>query len=190
MMRVFWAIELSPEIRSALREFQNGIRNRLPAISWVKPESLHLTVKFLGEIGEEQLSSIQQVVEDGVMGCSPFYLKVEGVGGFPNIKQPRVLWVGVSGDVESLQNLANRVEHGLIPLGFPAESKAFRGHLTLARIKQGNREVGTALAKSQFLDQQNIFGVLRVHTLSLFRSELKPTGAVYHRLKEIQLKEK
>ena len=190
MIRVFWAIALNPEIRSALRDFQKGIRNRVPGINWVKPESLHLTVKFLGEIGEEQLSSIQLAVEDGVKECSPFSLKIEGVGGFPNTKQPRVLWVGVSGEVEILETLARKVEQALIPLGFPAESKTFRGHLTLARIKQGNREVGMALARSQVLDQPPSFGILTVHQLCLFRSELKPTGAVYHRLTEIQLRER
>ena len=73
MIRAFWAIELNREIRSALQEFQQGIRNRLPAIGWVNPESLHLTVKFLGEIGEENLSSIQQAVENGIKHCSPVF---------------------------------------------------------------------------------------------------------------------
>jgi 2'-5' RNA ligase len=190
MIRAFWAIELNREIRSALQEFQQGIRNRLPAIGWVNPESLHLTVKFLGEIGEEQLSSIQQAVENGIKHCSPFSLEVEGIGGFPNIKQPRVLWAGVSGQVAELQILASQVEQALIPLGFSSEAKTFHGHLTLARIKQGSREAGIALARSQVLDQHPYFGQLNVHQLCLFRSELKPTGAVYHRLSEIQLKEK
>jgi len=189
MIRAFWAIELNQEIRSALQEFQHRIRNHLPSIGWVKPESLHLTVKFLGEIGEEQLSSIQQAVENGIQDCSPFSLQVEGIGGFPNVKQPRVLWAGVSGQMAELQRLVSQVEEALIPLGFPSEFKAFRGHLTLARIKQGSREVGMALARSQALDQHTYFGMLQVHQFCLFRSELKPTGAVYHRLSEIQLKE-
>ena len=189
MMRLFWAIDLTPEIRSALKEFQYRIRNRLPSIGWVKPESIHLTVKFLGETGEDQLSSIQQAVENGIRSCSPFSLQVEGIGGFPNIKQPRVLWAGVAGEVAELQVLVSHVEEALIPLGFPSESKVFQGHLTLARIKQGSRAVGMALAKSQALDQHTYFGVLNVHHLCLFRSELKPTGAVYYRLSEIQLKE-
>jgi 2'-5' RNA ligase len=189
MIRSFWAIELNEEIRLALQEFQQRIRNRLPSIGWVKPGSLHLTVKFLGEIGEEQLSSIQQAVEKGIKDCSSFSLQVEGVGGFPNINQPRVLWAGISGQVAELLALVSHVEEAHIPLGFPAESKPFRGHLTLARIKQGSREVGIALARSQVLGQHTYFGQLNVHQLCLFRSELKPTGAVYHRLSEIQLKE-
>ncbi len=188
-MRVFWAIDLNQEIRAALKEFQHRIRNRLPSISWVKPESMHLTVKFLGDIGEEQLSSIQLAVENGINDCSPFSVQIEGIGGFPNIKQPRVLWAGISGQVVELQRLASQVEKALIPLGFPSESKVFHGHLTLARIKQGAREVGAALAKSKILDQHTYFGSLNVYHLCLFRSELKPTGAIYHRLSEIQLKE-
>jgi len=189
MIRAFLAIELNQEVRSALKVFQDRIRNHLPPISWVNPESLHLTVKFLGEIGEEQLSSVQQAVEIGIKDCSRFSLQIEGIEGFPNVNQPRVLWAGISGQVDKLQRLASYVEEALIPLGFPSESKAFRGHLTLARIKQRSREVGIALARSQDLKRQTDIGMLKVHQLCLFRSELKPTGAVYHRLWEIQLKE-
>ena len=189
MMRAFWAIDLNQQVRSALREFQQRLRNHLPPIGWVRPESLHLTVKFLGEIDEEQLASIQQAVENGIKGFSPFSLQIEGVGGFPNMNQPRVLWAGVSGQIADLQRLVLQVEEALIPLGFPAESKAFRGHLTLARIKQGSRDVGRALAQLKTLDLHTVFGILPVHQLCLFRSELKPTGAVYHRLAEILLRE-
>ena len=189
MIRAFWAIELNQEVRSALREFQHLVRNHLPSIGWVRPESLHLTVKFLGEIGEEQLASLQQAVENGIKDCSRFSLQVEGVGGFPNMNQPRVLWAGVSGQVAELQRLVSHVEEALLPLGFPSESKAFRAHLTLARIKQRSREVGNALARSQVLDQHTYFGLLNVHHVCLFRSELKPTGAVYHKLAELPLKE-
>ncbi|MDX1412052.1 MAG: RNA 2',3'-cyclic phosphodiesterase [Nitrospirales bacterium] len=189
MMRVFWAIDLNQQVRSALREFQNRLRNYLPPIGWVRPESLHLTVKFLGEVDEEQLASIQRAVENDIKDFPSFSLQIDNVGGFPNMNQPRVLWAGVSGQIADLQRLVSQVEEALIPLGFPAESKPFRGHLTLARIKQGSREVGRVLARSQALDQHTDFGVLPVHQLCLFRSELKPTGAVYHRLAEIPLRE-
>jgi len=189
MIRAFWAIELNQEIRSALREFQHLVRNYLPSIGWVRPESLHLTVKFLGEVDEKQLTSLQEAVKNGIKDCSPFSLQVEGVGGFPNMNQPRVLWAGVSGQVADLQRLVSHVEEALLPLGFPSDSKPFRAHLTLARIKQGSREVGRALVRSQALDQHTYFGMLQVHQLCLFRSELKPTGAVYHRLAELPLKE-
>ena len=190
MIRVFWAINLNQEIRVALREFQFRLRKDIPSIHWVKPESLHLTVKFLGEIDEEQLTSIQRAVEIGIQDCTPFSLEVRGFGGFPTIKQPRVLWAGISGEGAVLQRLVSQVEEALIPLGFPAETKAFRGHLTLARVKQGGREIGMALARSQVLEKDHYFGMLPVEKLCLFRSELKPTGAVYHRLTEIQLKER
>lgn len=188
-MRAFWAIDLNQQVRSALREFQNRLRTHLPPIAWVRPESLHLTVKFLGEVDEEQLASIQQAVENGIKDLSPFSLQIESVGGFPNMNQPRVLWAGVSGQIADLQKLVLQVEEALIPLGFPSESKAFRGHLTLARIKQGSGEVGKGLARSQVLDQHPDFGILPVDQLCLFRSELKPTGAVYHQLAEVPLKE-
>ena len=190
MIRVFWAIDLNQEIRSALQEFQKQVKKQLPAINWVKPESLHVTVKFVGEIGEEQLSPMQEAVTNGIKDCPPFALQVQGLGGFPNVMQPRVLWAGLSGQVNELQKLVAYVEEALIPLGIAPDSKPFHPHLTLARIKERSREIGMALARSQALDQQAYFGMLNVRQLCLFRSELKPSGAVYHRLWEIPLKEK
>lgn len=189
MIRAFLAIELNQQIRSALQDFQDRIRNHLPPISWIKPESMHVTVRFLGDIEEVQVAPIHQAVEQALEEISSFSLHIKGIGGFPNLTLPRVLWAGVSGQVDELQILVSNVEHALGSLGFSSESKSFRGHLSLARIKQRSREVGMALHRSQVLGTMPHFGTLTVQQLCLFKSELKPSGAVYHRLWEVHLKE-
>ena len=186
-MRVFLAIELDTETRSALETFQRDLHKCLPPINWVRPQSWHLTVKFLGEIEENQLEPIQRAVEKAVSHFSSFSLQIEGFGGFPHLRMPRVLWAGVSGQVDELQLLALQVEEALSPLGFPSESKPFRPHLTLARIKDRAREVGVSLSKSDVLQHVHFFGNLLVERLCLFKSELKPTGAIYQRLWEAPL---
>ena len=186
-MRVFLAIELDSETRSSLEIFQGEMRGLLPSINWVRPQSWHLTIKFLGEIDENQLKPIQGAVENAVSHCTSFSLKIEGFGGFPHLHRPRVLWAGVSGQVEELHLLASHVDESLTPLGFPAESKPFRAHLTLARAKDKGREVGLALSKLKLLENDHFFGNLMVERLCLFKSELNPTGAIYQRLWEIPL---
>ena len=186
-MRVFLAIELDSETRSVLERFQRELQKLLPPINWVKPPSWHLTVKFLGEIEENQVEPIQRTVETAVSHCSSFSLQIEGFGGFPHLRMPRVLWAGVSGQVDELQLLALHVDEALSPLGFPSESKSFRPHLTLARIKDRGREVGVALTKLDLLPHAQFFGNLLVERLCLFKSELKPTGAIYQQLWDVPL---
>ena len=186
-MRVFLAIELDSETRSALEIFQRELRGLLPPVNWVRPQSWHLTVKFLGEVEESQLEPIRGAVETAVSHCPSFSLKIEGFGGFPHLDRPRVLWAGVSGQVEELHLLALHVDETLTPLGFAPESKPFRAHLTLARVKDSAREVGIALSKLKLSESVHFFGNLMVERLCLFKSELKPTGAIYQRLWEIPL---
>ena len=186
-MRVFLAIELDSETRSALETFQRQLQELLPSINWVRPQSWHVTVKFLGEIEESQLEPIQQAVKEAVSHYTSFSLRIEGFGGFPHLRMPRVLWAGVSGQVEELHLLALHVDETLSPLGFPLESKPFRAHLTLARIKDRAREVGVELTKSDVLENVPFFGNLTVDRLCLFKSELNPTGANYQRLWDVPL---
>ena len=186
-MRVFLAIELDSETRSTLETFQRELQELLPPINWVRPQSWHLTVKFLGEIEESQLEPIQRAVEEAACHGTCFSLRIEGFGGFPHLRMPRVLWAGVSGQVDELHLLALHVDETLSPLGFPSESKPFRAHLTLARIKDRAREVGVALTKSDVLQHVHFFGNIMVERLCLFKSELKPTGAIYQKLWEIPL---
>ena len=186
-IRTFLAFELNTAIQESLSRFQKQCQSFLPPINWVKPQSIHLTVKFLGDVNHDQLEPLRRAVESVAQRSLPFGLQVKGIGGFPHLRMPRVLWAGISGQVEQLQNVVSLVEDVLVPIGFQPESKPFQPHLTLARIKQHSREVGVALAKSEIFEEPPFFGDLPVDRLCLFKSELKPTGAVYQRLWEVPL---
>lgn len=190
MIRVFLAVELTRELHQALAQLQSTLKKVLPPISWVRPESIHLTIKFLGDTEERLLDDLRQAVSEAAAGHGPFSVTLEGLGVFPNGpngRAPRVLWVGMGGDVEALRRLATEVDRACEVLGFPGETRPFSPHVTLARIKRNGREVGQALARQGVMDQRITLGDLRVEAVVCMQSELKPTGAVYTRLWEIPL---
>jgi len=198
MIRAFVAVELTDELRSAIALVQTQIKAELARelrrtapdarLQWVRPEANHLTLKFLGDIAEGQVEEIAQALTT-VVGSQPrFSLEVGGLGVFPDARAPRVLWVGLSG-AGPVISLARSVDEALAELNFASETRPFNPHLTLARIKEHGREVGKALATTGFLAQTSPLGMLPVSTVVLMRSELKPTGAVYTRLREIPLRD-
>jgi 2'-5' RNA ligase len=196
MIRTFVAIELDAPLRRALAQVQADLRSRLQKamgadvrIQWVKPESVHLTLKFLGDIPEERVSEIETTlarVADAHARCA---VDVGGLGAFPDVRAPRVLWVGLSDKVDGVMRLAAAVERALEVLGFAPESKPFNPHLTLARIKERSRDIGRALAAGRMLERAAPVGTVMVNALALMKSELKPSGAVYTKLCEASLKE-
>ncbi len=200
MIRTFLAVELPEELRQALGHIQSEAKNRLSKdlprhtrIQWVVPQSIHLTLKFLGDIPEEQVAPIQGVVGEAVGRLAAFSVDVAGLGAFPHSRDPRVLWVGLTeggsepNQAPALVQLASSIDQALATLGYPREARPFTPHLTLARIKEGPREVGQALARSGVLSGRTMVGRLEVRRVALMKSELKPSGAVYTRLWEVSL---
>ena len=150
--------------------------------SWVRPESIHLTLKFLGEIKEEEIEPIGARLCAAAAEAGPFQLSVRKLGVFPNEKFPRVLWIGIQQGRDAVITLQQKVEEGLVQLGLPPENRPFHPHLTLARIKslRGTREL-MDVVKSH---ENDWAGECSVDRLILFKSDLKPTGAVYTRIRE------
>ena len=201
MIRAFVAVDLDADGRKALTRAQEVARDRTlrefsrlapeARVQWVRPDSIHLTLKFLGEIDDTKVEEIRRVLAPAIQAQARFSVEVGGFGVFPDLRAPRVLWVGLSGqhdETVTLARLAAEVDSGLDALGFPREARPFNPHLTLARIKERSREVGKALGDSGLLSQTETFGSLMVGTVALMRSELKPSGAVYTRLWEVPLK--
>lgn len=189
-LRAFLAIDLDPALRDVLARFQDECRRALPTLNWVPPESLHVTIKFLGHIPETDVEAIREALRDTLKTLTPFSLVVEGIGAFPSLAAPRALWAGITGQVDSLLSLVSMVEQTLEPFGYPPEAKPFRAHLTLARIKSRNRDaraIGEMIAKMEWIRTPPRFGELHVDRLCLFKSELHPSGAVYHRLWDLPL---
>ena len=189
MLRAFIAIKLSEELKCQIGEVQAELKRRafgLDGLGWVRPEGIHLTLRFLGDIAEEQVEALGALLQDAVSGVTPFALEARGVGAFPNPRAPRVIWLGLHGTPESMASLRRmqaRIEDGVAGLGFPRESREFTAHLTLARVR--DRQAGAALAKVLEANQDRAVGSFIATSVGLIKSELRPTGAVYTTLVEV-----
>ncbi len=185
-MRTFIAINLSPEIKKTLSlligELDKGSRN----IKWIRQEGMHLTLKFLGEIGRERVPEIEDVLIRISKNYEPFVLKFKGTGSFPpGKKNPRVLWVGIE-EGETLRALQSQLEGELEKLGFPKEKRKFHAHLTLGRVKSffNLRETLSLLEKYR----ERNFGEMEAEKITFFQSILKTAGAEYSVLSEFEFK--
>ncbi|MDT7041082.1 RNA 2',3'-cyclic phosphodiesterase [Candidatus Nitronereus thalassa] len=186
-LRTFLAIDLPSSLHLAIEQKQNQLKSVLPGINWVKSDNLHITLKFLGDTPESQIDDLRQIVEQAVKGTLSFVLTLRGFGAFPDKRAPRTLWTGIESEENVLEHLAAQVEAAVVSLGFPEEGKPFRPHLTLARIKKDHRELGQAIEKAGVLADPFIFGRLLVEQVTLFQSDLRPTGSVYTKLWAVPL---
>ena len=183
-IRSFIAIELSAEAREQLRVLEDSLRAKLnmPA-SWVKPDNCHLTLKFLGNVTQQKLAQVAAALNAVAQETSPFYLELDGLGVFPNIRHPRILWVGLAGDISQLLILHKNIDHALSRLGFSSENRPFSPHLTLCRIREDlPTAVCAAISNSLSTIRAEDKARFQVVELTLFKSELTPGGPIYTRL--------
>ncbi|MCU0538574.1 MAG: RNA 2',3'-cyclic phosphodiesterase [Desulfobacterales bacterium] len=183
MLRTFVAVESPPALRSALQEVQSDLRRLGVRVRWVRPENIHLTLKFLGEIPAGHAASVGQALQAAVQGHAPFSLDVVGVGVFPGLRRPRVIWVGLADREGRLDRLQADVEERLSALGFPREPGRFRGHLTIGRFRAEGSPGPVAEAAARWSGRT--IGPLEVHELVLFKSTLRPEGAEYTALARV-----
>src|SRR3990170_647769 len=134
-MRTFVAIELPQELTSKIDQLQAVLRKTKADVSWVKPQNVHITLKFLGEVKEEKIEEVYQTVEKSVVGIKKFQVSLQGLGGFPNLKRPRVIWIGVEKWKEILAELYPKVEEEFFKIRFAKENRSFTPHLTIGRVK-------------------------------------------------------
>lgn len=197
MIRAFIAAELTATLRGRIGDLQQQVKGELTRelrrrapdarIQWVRTESMHVTVKFLGDVTEDSVKDIEQALRQVARGRATFTVEVGGLGVFPGARAPRVLWLGLAGEIDRLTALAQALDEALAELGYPRERRPFQPHLTLARIKDRGREVGQALDETGLLAHRMTLGTLEVTALSLMKSDLTPTGAVYTRLVKVEL---
>ncbi len=182
MIRAFLAIDPPEEILQEIGRIQERLQRMIRGeVRWVRPEAIHLTLKFFGDIPEGAIADIAAVVEKAAAAAAPLALSIGGAGVFPDQRRPRVLWLGMDGDVPRLLSLQKKVEEGLGIVGFPAEERPFRPHLTLARIKSSRGLTGLERALEK--GEGYTAGEFTASGIGLIRSELTPRGAVYTRLK-------
>lgn len=181
-IRAFIAIELPEAILAELGNIEARLKPQVPhdAIRWVKADSIHLTLKFLGQVPSDQLGLITSSLRTAAAAHAPFTLEVKGAGCFPNIHRPRVVWVGILEKEHRLHALQRAVENAIAPLGYPTEIRDFTPHLTLGRVARDVRQT----------DQKKIgdtvqaagvgsLGKWEVRQVALIKSDLKPSGAEY-----------
>ena len=189
-IRAFVAVELTQEVRDALSVVVRSLDAcGIGGLRTVEPSSAHLTLKFLGNVAASRVAAIEEALVDAASGSRRFRLRLGETGTFPERGAPKVLWVGLTGDTEALADLQARVEEALCHLGFAPESRAFRPHLTLARMadrsmRSERNRAREALSSAPF-EPGLSFDVGRV---SLMRSILRREGARYVRLASIPLR--
>ncbi len=184
MRRTFIAIKI--EAGALLLDVLDVCRKELSGerIRWVRPDNIHITLKFLGDTLPEQLSGITNAIRQTVVDHPAFSLKFKGIGVFRNLKNPRVLWMGIESST-ALSEIKQDLDYNLQPFGFETESREFRPHLTLGRIKYLGNVSGMEHLLSRFKDQE--FQLSEINDIIYYESILKPSGPEYIVLSRLQL---
>lgn len=180
-MRLFVAVDVPDELRDAIEtSVVEGLRDRVPGARWTRREGRHLTLAFLGNVDDERVEDIASALGSAASMHAPFDAAFEEIGGFPTLRRPRVLWIGIGAGAEPMSALASSVQDALVPLGFEREDRPFTAHLTLARFPKPR----IIESFPEVTVQLNRF---HVNEIVLFRSQLHPKGARYTALERMPL---
>ena len=185
-LRLFIAIGLSPDVIEEIARCQERLKREVNvSVAWTDPKGIHLTLKFLGETDEARIPEIEERLRLAAHDTAPFALTLGRFGVFPSLARPRVLWVGVDGEVQKLASLQRKVEQGMAALGFPAEDRPFSPHLTVGRVRPQQRQGVAAIRPDVAGDVHPI--PQPVTSMGLIQSRLTPRGAIYTRLSDFPL---
>ena len=186
-IRSFLAFELPPDIKRMVKDISEDVRRSGLDLKLVKVDNIHLTVVFMGNIRSEDVRAIGEKAGDVCVGFEPFEIALKGLGVFPNTRRPRVLWLGLEMETERISAFRDGLQERLLDFGVKEEKRAFTPHLTLGRFRKPERHdplLGDII--SQYADIKGPVGQLE--ELVMFKSELRPGGAEYTRLRAFPLK--
>lgn len=183
-IRCFIAIHIGERIEKQISDLILGLKKYDVDIKWVKPDGMHITLKFLGNTQDSMIPKIKDALVHAVSSFDPFFITISGIGAFPDVKRPRVFWVGVK-NMDSLEKLHTEIEARMSQLGYIKEKRSFHPHITLGRVRT-QRGVKTVTRKLD-LSHDIEFGDSYVDKLELMKSDLKPAGAEYTCLHAISL---
>ncbi len=193
-MRLFVALEIPDETRKTLAALVVHLQHKCPSARWIRPEAMHITLKFIGNTGAENVAAIRDALAR-LKSPSPIEMHSRGLGFFPNEKRPRVFWCGVDASPNTAA-LAAEMDRALVKIGVERETRPFAPHLTLARFKEddahlrGRHSKGVAQIVSLAHEMQDKdFGAMRTCEFHLFESKTKPSGAEYTRLETFHFAE-
>jgi len=183
-MRTFIAIELPEEIKAEIAALQDELRRARAEVSWTKPENIHLTLKFLGEVEEQSVDRVTKACVEAARTATPFPLNVEEFGAFPSANHPRVLWVGLGGGVEEARRLQSELDERLAGIGFEKDARAFSPHLTIGRVKSP-KGAKALFSRARAYPLPALSFTIR--EIVVMRSQLHPAGARYTPLAKAKL---
>ncbi len=182
MIRSFVAILLDDTVRAAVASAIERLRLLGRAVAWVPPQNLHLTIQFLGGQSEERLAAAEAALEDAVGSSAPIDVTFHGIGAFPGLVRPRILWIGIAHGALEVRALQTRVSDALAARGFPREERPWHPHLTIGRVfddRRWRRDAGPELQGALARAAATSFGTQRVAEVALMRSDLSTAGARY-----------
>ncbi len=185
MIRSFLAIELPEPIQKKITEVQGDLKSSRADVRWVNPGKIHLTLKFFGNIEESRIDPIVKSIEDPIRTTRTFHLRMRGMGAFPHLKNPRVIWMGLVDEKEVLVSFQRQLEIELEKMGFEREGRPFRPHLTLGRVNssRGRDELVGKIEPYKEME----FGDFEVEKVVFFKSDLRPSGPIYTPLRDLRL---
>ena len=184
-LRCFIAISLPEELKAKISGIKEKLKSAGADVSWTRPEGMHLTLKFFGEIEDKRIPKIEKALDAVVDGISTFTLSVSGMGTFPDVRRPRVVWIGLKEEGNNLVRLHKGAEEELKKIGFPSEDRRFTPHITLGRIRS-NKNIDKLL---KLIEEEKTaeLGSCKVSEVHLIKSELRPSGADYTELYSVIL---
>ncbi|HXV27783.1 MAG TPA: RNA 2',3'-cyclic phosphodiesterase [bacterium] len=189
--RTFLAFPLADLFFSEFKNVIERLGKKAEGVKWVIPEQVHITLHFFGEIRSEQLQLIESILTPVAQSCEPIKVGLEGIGFFPNSAKPRVIWIGLFGDVDDLAKLQQEIERSLKSNGFPIEGRPFRAHATIGRIKFMNEKSRDLLNDAQYLESSLRKTDCRIMDhIVLYKSVLTPKGPQYESIKTFALSKK
>lgn len=192
MTRAFVAVLLDETTRASVGGMVECLRPLGRAVAWVPSANLHLTLRFLGELSDGQLGDVEAALETTAAVTAPFALILHGLGAFPGLERPRILWVGVADGALEVRGAQAELETALERVGIPREPRAWHPHLTIGRVfdeRAWRRETGLALRQAIAAAARRNFGRLPVSRITLMRSDLSPRGARYGELASAELRD-
>lgn len=177
--RLFIAIQLPQDIRDALKKFTEQHARLSETIRWVPHDNLHLTLKFFGNVPAKRITKIKQCLDKVAASHSAFSLAVSGIGVFPGIRNPRIIWAGTHDGNDQISAIEKTLSHSLCDIGFPKEKRSFTAHITIARVKSSISSVPKQLTDMIEQYSQRTFGKYTVSDIALIKSDLRGPRPVY-----------
>ncbi len=177
VIRTFVAVLIAENLKEEIGRVQEHLKKLAPDVKWVACENLHVTLKFLGDVREDQVPKVCAAVDEAARAHSPFEMRISGLGAFPNPARARVVWTGIEAGYDQMRKLAETVDANLAELGFEREKRAFKSHITIGRVK-ASRLLGKLAEGIEEVDASNL-GAQQVTCVSVMQSELLRGGPVY-----------